>query len=128
MDADSLVHTTRTSRAVAVLEGKRIIMSQKDNLISRQAAIDALGERPVVWDEWTDEYSLGQRNQYDADLLAIETVPAIDPVKHGKWISVPNKKNRICSICEGDEPYKFSDENVNVFAYCPYCGTRMDGE
>ena len=58
----------------------------------------------------------------------LNTLPTIDPVKHGKWISVPNKKNRICSICEGDEPYKFADENVNVFAYCPYCGTRMDGE
>ena len=49
-----------------------------------------------------------------------------EPIKHGKWISVPNKKDRICSVCEGDEPYKFADENVNIFAYCPYCGTKMD--
>ena len=45
------------------------------DLIDRQAAIDALGERPVVWNEWADEYALGQRNQYDVDKLAIETLP-----------------------------------------------------
>lgn len=49
-----------------------------------------------------------------------------EPVKHGRWISVPNKKDRICSKCEGDEPYKFADENVNVFDYCPHCGAKMD--
>lgn len=46
-----------------------------NDLISRKAAIDALGERPTVWID-DDEYSLGQRNQYDCDKLAIETVPS----------------------------------------------------
>ena len=56
--------------------------------IDRQAAIEALGERPVVWDEWTDEYTLGQRKQYDYDKLAIEALPPaeVEPVKHGRWI------------------------------------------
>lgn len=47
----------------------------KDDFISRAAALDALGERPVVW---TDKiyYILGARNQYDMDRLAIETVPS----------------------------------------------------
>lgn len=48
------------------------------DLIDRQAAIDALGERPTVWID-DDEYSLGQRNQYDCDKLAIETVPSAQP-------------------------------------------------
>ena len=48
-----------------------------DELISRQAAIDALGERPLVWTD-DDEYTLGQRNQYDMDRLAIETVPSVE--------------------------------------------------
>ncbi len=51
-----------------------------EDLISRHTAIEALGERPVVWNEWADEYSLGQRNQYDADRLAIETAPTIDAI------------------------------------------------
>lgn len=59
-----------------------------DDLISRQAAIDVLGERPVVWDEWADEYSLGQRNQYDADKLAIETVPSAQPTLYGYKIEL----------------------------------------
>ena len=50
------------------------------DLISRQAAIDALGERPMVWTS-DDDYSLGERNQYDIDRLAIETVPSADVVE-----------------------------------------------
>ena len=46
-----------------------------NDLISRKAAIDALGERPIVWTD-DDEYALGERNQYDIDRLAIETVPS----------------------------------------------------
>lgn len=49
-----------------------------------------------------------------------------DAVRHGRWISVPHKRDRICSICDCDEPYKFADENAHVFDYCPHCGARMD--
>ena len=49
-----------------------------DDLISRQVALDALGERPVVWSD-NDDYTLGKRNQYDMDRLAIETVPFAQP-------------------------------------------------
>ena len=48
-----------------------------DDLIDRQAAIDALGERPMVW--VGSDYELGARNQYDADVLALETVPSAQP-------------------------------------------------
>ena len=47
-------------------------------LIDRQAALDALGERPTVWSD-NDDYTLGERNQYDMDRLAIETVPSAQP-------------------------------------------------
>ena len=57
-----------------------------DNLISRQAALDALGERPMLWIN-NDEYTLGARNQYDMDRLAIETAPSAQ-----QWIP--------CSECE----------------------------
>jgi len=50
------------------------------SLIERQAAIDALGERPIVWSD-NDDYTLGARNQYDMDRLAIETVPSAQ-----RWI------------------------------------------
>lgn len=48
-----------------------------DDMISRRAAIDALGERPMVW--VGSDYELGARNQYDADVLALETVPSTQP-------------------------------------------------
>ena len=54
------------------------IVSKKEivgDVISRRAALDALGERPVVWSD-NDDYTLGERNQYDMDRLAIETVPS----------------------------------------------------
>ena len=53
-----------------------------DDLISRQAAIEALGERPMVW--VGSDYELGARNQYDADVLALETVPSAQPEQ--RWI------------------------------------------
>lgn len=64
-----------------------------NDYIDRQAAIEALGERPVVWDEWTDEYTLGQRKQYDYDKLAIEALPSaeVELVKHGRWIPVSER-------------------------------------
>ena len=49
----------------------------KDDTISRKAAIDALGERPMVWVE--SDYEFGARNQYDADVLALKTVPSAQP-------------------------------------------------
>ena len=49
-----------------------------DDLISRREAIDALGERPMVWTD-DDQYALGERNQYDMNRLAIETLPSGQP-------------------------------------------------
>ena len=57
-----------------------------EDLISRRAALDALGERPMPWTD-DDDYVIGGRNQYDSDRLAIETVPSAR-----QWIP--------CSECE----------------------------
>lgn len=59
------------------------------------------------------------------DIISAQTV---DPVKHGKWISVPNNQNRICSICKYEEPFRVLYEEKSLFDYCPHCGTRMDEE
>lgn len=99
-----------------------------NDLISRQAAIDALGERPTVWTS-SDEYALGERNQYDCDRLAIETVPPTDavPVKHGDWVvkHFDTEGNGVnipfCTVC--GKPNRFPQKT----AFCPNCGSRMDG-
>lgn len=48
-------------------------------LIDRQAAIDALGEQPMVWTD--SDYELGRQNQYDSDVSAIQNVPTIEAIE-----------------------------------------------
>ena len=47
----------------------------KDDLISRQAAIDALGEEPLVWHE-DDAGEVAERNQWRRDVAAIKALPS----------------------------------------------------
>lgn len=103
--------------------------------IERQAAIDALGERPMVWTE-DNEYDLGCASQYDSDRLAIETVPSADvqPVRHGVWME-ENRRPRsamfYCSECHRTA-YDIQPTRDKTwvkrcrYAYCPNCGARMD--
>ena len=64
----------------------------------------------------------------DHALNSIKSIPSADvaPVVHSKWLSVGHKLSRICSRCYRDEPYKFADDNANVYDYCPHCGAKMD--
>ena len=72
---------------------------------------------------------------YDADAITMGGVkilnqfPVADvaPVRHGRWVSVPHKLARVCSVCNRDEPYKFADIDADVYDYCPSCGAKMDG-
>ena len=61
--------------------------------------------------------------------LILREAPTIDiaPVRHGRWVSIPYKLARICSVCNRDEPYKFADIDADVYDYCPNCGAKMDG-
>ena len=91
--------------------------------IDRQAALDALGERPLVWTE-DDYYSLGARNQYDGDRLAIETIPSADvePIVRCK-----DCKHRCGDYCHNDDGFAHFDHFfVHLDDYCSR-GERMDG-
>ena len=86
--------------------------------VYRQDAIDALGERPMVWTD-DDQYALGERSQYDRDRLAIEALPAALPErKRGKWIS-DEDGNIYCSVC--------GRTGVGE-SFCEHCGANMKGE
>ncbi len=52
-------------------------MEERQDLISRQAAIDALGEKPLAWTE--GEYELGLQNQWEHDTDAIKELPSAQP-------------------------------------------------
>lgn len=55
-----------------------------DDLIKRKDAIDALGEEPLVWDEWTDEYNLGMQTLWVVAKRDIESLPSVDA--EPQWI------------------------------------------
>ena len=59
----------------------------------------------------------------------INGIPAADvaPVVHGRWVSVAGKRDRICSRCLHNEPYKNADDDAEVFEFCPHCGAKTDG-
>ena len=119
------------------------------DLISRQAAIDALGERPMVW--VGSDYELGARNQYDGDVLALEKLPSAQPKsyregyqagfnegyqagfkdaqlerKRGRWISYRCDMYE-CSKC-GYIYTELTDRHKCGANYCPNCGLAMGGE
>ena len=81
------------------------------DLISRQTALDALGERPVVWSD-NDDYTLGARNQYDMDRLAIETLPSVR-----QWIpcktALPEKRKYVLCQCRAGimDVLRLTDDN-----------------
>ena len=90
------------------------------DLISRQAAIDALGEEPMVW-SGKDEYEQGLNNQWHYDMTAIKAVPSVE----AGWIPVterlPNGQEEVIVSCcdtSGDGSYNYTS-----------CGwTTRDGE
>lgn len=71
-----------------------------DDLISRQAAIDALTP-------YDDDYRI-------RDVL--EDLPSAQPGwKRGQWLD--GYKRQTCSLCKG--------RGVRSWNYCPYCGADM---
>ena len=104
------------------------------DLISRRAAIEALGKRPRVYTG--SKYEIGQRNQYDMDKLAIETVLSAEPErKKGKWIPENTRDKSwifCCSECGRMAYYPQNHHNDGTkkcgYALCPNCGADMREE
>ena len=115
---ESTWSVTNDKHIKKIVECHKAQLSQEDttkdatsDTISRQAAIDALGERPMVLTG--GDYELGKQEQYVRDLLAIENVPSAQPeiirckdCKH--WdgvdtcdvIDAPVWDNDFCSMAE----------------------------
>jgi len=99
-------------------------------LIDADEALKALGEAPLVWNEYTDEYELGQQKQWEQDVEAIKALPTIEaePVRHGWW-AYPFKKNDFvwceCSVCGA--VFEICGGRPIDYNYCPECGAKMDG-
>jgi len=103
------------------------------DLISRQAAIDALGEKPLVWDDLSD-FDLGKAAQWSDDVDAIKNLqptcnnlPSAQPQRmKGRWIhdgyDIPHGVDWMhCSVCGRREPHV----PAAMTNYCPGCGADM---
>ena len=92
-----------------------------EDAISRQAAIDALGEKPLAWVE--GEYELGLQNQWENDVDAIKTLLPAQP-KTGHWIDimVGDMPAQACDRCNTFYPLAYTGGGHK---YCPNCGAKM---
>ena len=84
------------------------------DLISREAAIEALWKEPLCYDPLNVMAEARDR---------IEALPIIEaePIKHGRWKPVEDAdlwRGYVCSRC-----YKAVNQKEN---YCPRCGAKMD--
>jgi len=101
--------------------------------ISREAAIDALGEKPLAWTD--SEYELALQQQWESDVDAIKALPSAQPErKKGKWIIRDNPGTgwyRVtCSECGEDvtstaPAIGFLPNAKVLWDYCPWCGADM---
>lgn len=94
------------------------------DLISRQDAIDALGEEPLVWDE-NDDYDVATRNQWRYDVECIKEVPSIE--RKGSWVGIDGE---FCETFECDRCGFVLEDWIQgaFYNFCPNCGADMRGE
>ena len=95
---------------------------QGSDLISRQDAIDALGEEPEIWNDTEEEWAY--RNAWVEHISAIKALPSADRPT-GEWIKsdiLPNGWH--CSHC--DAPVMTDD--IDEMLFCPHCGAKMGGD
>lgn len=94
-----------------------------DDLIRRQAAIDALGEEPEVWLD--TDVEIAQRAQWRADRAAIEAVPTAE--KKGNWLGIDDEP---CEVWECDKCGHIveCDGALALPNYCENCGAKMTEE
>ena len=94
------------------------------DLISRQNAIDALGEEPPVWYDGDDE--IAERNQWRRDKAAIESLPSAEP-KTGEWIDRSDGGRIKYPWWESCKCNQCGEYGSGAYNFCPNCGARMKG-
>lgn len=86
--------------------------------ITKQSAIDALGEEPMVWTD--SEAEIQEHLDWERHREAIMALPAVDARRNGHWIAkrIGGLILNECSECGN----RFRRE-VPLFDYCPMCGS-----
>ena len=98
-----------------------------DDLISRQAAIDAL-HMHLMYRMGTDS-NKKRLDEWINNLPSAQ--PTIEPRKKGKWISCENETGEgsntyKCSACGEIQMIISGTPKENGWAYCPHCGAKMN--
>jgi len=100
------------------------------DLISRQAAIDALKEhRALYCDNTPDTFSKlsyaekSRVDELDTAIATLVNLPSAQPERiRGRWIEKPHVHGvAYCSLCD----YELHTNDTN---FCPNCGADMRGE
>ena len=107
-----------------------------DDLISRQAAINALGDKPLSWTE--GEYELGLQNQWQSDVDALKELPSAQPDQtdceycheDSDGYVKPIEKNSHAFIRFGMDGWELSLKangwhGSAKIRYCPMCGRDL---
>lgn len=97
------------------------------NLISRQDAIDALGEKPLAWTE--GEYELGLQNQWQSDVDALKDLPSAEPTERTAKVISDDVIITVNGYRYHYEEYLCNACKKKVFScdsYCSHCGAKLD--
>ena len=94
----------------------------KDDVISRQAAIDILDAYQVMVEN-------GEEKPYEWARLRMSELPSVQPErKTGQWICSDDMyETAVCSACKWDTAEPWGHIKL-WFKFCPHCGAKMEGE
>lgn len=96
-------------------------MNKIDDTISRQAAIKAIGEKPVAWSK--GEYEQGLQNQWGYDVSAIKQLPPAQPERiKGHWIKISPANIYECSECGKS----VMTNDICAYDFCHGCGAEIE--
>ena len=97
---------------------------ERDKVYNMLNALGGCGAEPESWSDGWDK-------AIDTAIEELDDIPAADvrPERHGEWneLSLDDQDEGmyICSKCKSIE---FMPEECDIYAYCPNCGAKMDGE
>ena len=118
------------------------------DLISRQDAIDALGEEPDIWNDTEEEWAY--RNAWVEHISAIKSLPSADAVSRddlikayekglqaqvvdltesrptGEWVEKDGEC--VCSECGNSVSFSWTEDGWVLGKFCQTCGAKMGGD